>query len=163
MRNLIALTLILSASRLWAVASQVPPNRIAPVANKPAVRIPIPKSQPKASALTPSMIYTASNLRDPFRAASSGGSVVHKAFKLSDFNIHNLTLRGLIIDPPASYALLIDANYGASFFLRGNRIFTARGKPVPGVSGHLDAKRKTIYLKVRDGDVQVLRMGLKKR
>ncbi len=126
---------------------------------------PAPKTQVAAKpTLTPSMIYTASSLRDPFRKASSGSSSSpQRPFKLADFNIHNLILQGLMVGKKTGFALLIDANYGAGFILKGNKIYNSKGKAIPGVTGHIDPRRKTVYLKARDGDVQVLRMKGEKR
>lgn len=155
MRKIIALALILAAHNGVAASSQ-PQNSIPPKSSTTTQLSP-------SISLTPSLIYTTSNLRDPFRKAASGGSVTRKAFKSSDFNIHNLDLRGLMADSKSNYALLVDVNYGESFILKDGRLYGPRGKPIPGISGHLDVKRKTAYLKARDGDVQVLRLGGKKR
>jgi hypothetical protein len=154
MIKLISIAAILAVQNGWTVAVIQTPNGVQPQSISSAPPLP-----PKA--LTVSMIYTASNLRDPFRNAAAGVSVTRKAFKPSDFNIHNLNLRGLMADSKSNYALLIDANYGESFILQGGKLYDPKGKPVPGISGRLDTKRKTVYIKAHDGDVQVLRMGEK--
>lgn len=153
MNTLISLVIFISAqnARAVAVSSQIQNNTSSLVG--------VSTSSPVAKILIPSMIYNAANLRDPFRKANSGSSLPHKAFKISDFNIHNLDLRGLMQDSQSSYALLVDTSYGESFILKGGKLYDPKGKPIPGISGHLDEKRKTVYLKARDGDVQVLRMG----
>ena len=170
MKNFIALALSLifignakgSAIPISPQNKQAAQPHAAPAGKLPATA---PKTQGAAKpTLTPSMIYTASSLRDPFRKASSGSSSSpQRPFKLADFNIHNLMLQGLMVGRKTGFALLIDANYGAGFILKGNRIYNSKGKAIPGVTGRLDPRRKTVYLKTRDGDVQVLRMKGEKR
>ncbi len=162
MKNLFLIVLSLlcagdaQSSIIPAQTKQPPVSKTLPASQAPAAAAP--------QALTPTMIYTASNLRDPFRKASAGSSSApQKPFKLSDFNIHNLILHGLMIGRKSSFALLTDANYGTRFIFKGNRIYNSKWKIIPGVTGHLDSRRKTIYLKARDGDVQVLRMKGEKR
>ena len=154
MRITISLLVLLSAQNGRAAALALPARNDAP----PSIAVSAPPPT-TPQVLTPSMIYNASNLRDPFRKASSGSSLPQKAFKISNFNIHNLDLRGLMRDSKSSYALLIDTSYGISFILKGGKLYGPQGKPIPGISGHLDEKRKTVYLKAQEGDVQVLRMG----
>ncbi len=158
MKNLLflSLSLILAGNARSSTLAVQAKTKQPPSASKLAI---------STQTLTPSMIYTASNLRDPFRKASMGGSSSspQKPFKLSDFNIHNLTLQGLMVGTKTKFALLIDANYGTGFILKGDRIYNSKGKAIPGVTGRLDSRRKTVYLKTQDGDVQVLRMKGEKR
>ncbi len=170
MKNFIALTLsLIFIGNLQGSVIPIPPqNKQTPqphAAPTGKLSAPAPKTQGTTKpALTPSMIYTASSLRDPFRKAASGSSSSpQRPFKLADFNIHNLILQGLMVGRKTGFALLIDANYGAGFILKGNRIYNSKGKAIPGVTGRLDARRKTVYLKTKDGDVQVLRMKGEKR
>lgn len=107
-------------------------------------------------------IYTAERLRDPFAAASgSAGGGAGKPFSPEDFNIHNLTLRALMKDSGTSYALFADAEFGVTFILRGGKLHDPKGKPVKGVSGSLDLKKKTAHLMTQDKDVQVFTLGEK--
>lgn len=159
------LSLILIANAQGSTIPVPPQNKPPAPKALPAQKSSAPAPQTPASAakpLTPAMIYTASNLRDPFRKASGGSSTgSRKPFKLSDFNIHNLILQGLMVGENSNFALLTDANYRTGFILKGSRIYNSRGKMIPGVSGRLDPRRKTVYLKAQDGDVQVLRMKRK--
>jgi hypothetical protein len=124
-----------------------------------------PSISPKASSgavaeLDPSQIYTTEKMRDPFRVLSSGsGSKSDKPFTFEDFNIHSLTLRGIMKDGKTDFALFGDASFGVTFTLRGGKLYDGRGKAVPGVTGAVNLRRKTAHLMTPDKDVQTFRLG----
>ncbi len=137
----------------------------APAAAAPAVKPADVKASTAPAAATeladPSQIYTAEKLRDPFRqlSANSGDGAATHSFTADDFNIHNLSLRGMMKDRRADYALFADPAFGVTFVLRGGRLYDPKGRPVPGVTGGLDIRRKTAHLMTKDSDVQTFRLG----
>ncbi|MBI5630353.1 MAG: hypothetical protein HY921_05665 [Elusimicrobia bacterium] len=106
-------------------------------------------------------IYTVEKLRDPFTPAASGSSRANtgKPFDREDFNIHNLSLKGIMKDSGVEYALFNDNNFGVSFILRKGKLYDDRGKMVAGVAGSINVKKKTAHLMTEDKDVQVFRLG----
>ena len=108
-------------------------------------------------------IYTAQTLRDPFVkggfSGSSGGAISAKTYSAQDFNIHNLSMRGVMKDAGSDYALFSDNNFGVSFILRKAKLYDSRGKIVAGITGSLNIRKKTVNLSTRDGDVQTFRLG----
>jgi hypothetical protein len=109
---------------------------------------------------SPSTIYTAEKVRDPFTlGGGGGGSISSHPFNLDEFSIHNLTLRGLMKDRAADFALFTDNSYGNSLILKHGRLYDPKGKPIPRVTGKLDVRRKTATLQTEDQDVQVFRLG----
>lgn len=155
-----------AAAALLALAANA--RCAAPAPAKAAVPPSVSTSTVRASTatvLSPSSIYTAEKLRDPFQksggsslgAASSGGG--SQAFNPEDFNIHNLSLRAVMKDSAADYALLSDKTLGMTFVLRKGKVYDAKNKPIPGVTGTINMKQKSASLITRDKDVQVLRLG----
>jgi len=98
-------------------------------------------------------------MRDPFRGASSGRAASHARLLRRGFNIHNLSLRGLMKDTAADYALFSDPVYGVTFVLRKGKLYDGKGKAVPGVTGSLNIKQKTAHLMTPESDVQTFRLG----
>lgn len=149
--------MVLAGPGFSQTAAKAPEAKIpmAPSAKAPEVKT------STATAPTVSGIYTADRLRDPFQRATSGGggAAAGKAFAPEDFNIHNLSLRGVMKDAAADYALLVDSNFGVSFVLRKGKLYDEKGKVVPGVTGSLNIKQKTASLMTREKDVQVFRLG----
>lgn len=140
---------------VWAFAAGAPPAVGSPAS--------VPVAAAKAStaaALGAGAIYTADKLRDPFAKTAAGSAQQSaKPFNLSDFNIHNLSLRGIMKDSGMAYALFTDNNFGASFVLRGDKLYYEKNKPVRGVTGYINPKQKTAHLMSPDGDVQTYRLG----
>jgi len=118
-----------------------------------------------AAPLSPSSIYTAERLRDPFAPLTQSGggaggvSASGKVFSASDFNIHNLSLRGVMKDSAADYALFTDNEFGVSFILRRGKLYDGKNKPVRGVTGKLRVKDRWAELETADHDVQIFRLG----
>ena len=113
-----------------------------------------------AAPANAAQIYTAAALRDPFtRAGAAAMKVASRAFAAMDFNIHNLSLKGIIRDDVSDYALLGDNTFGVSFILRKGRLYDEKSKRVSGVTGSLDMKRRMVRVVASDGDVQILRLG----
>lgn len=116
--------------------------------------------QASTAAPTVASIYTAEKLRDPFQRILGGaGGKAAKPFAPEDFNIHNLSMRGIMKDVGAEYALFTDTAFGVSFILRKGRLYDYKGKAVAGVSGSLMLKQKSAHLMTQDGDVQTFQLG----
>ena len=142
-----------------ALAAPPPaPASAAPAAMPKAATPPEVKTSTTAPVQTVGTIYTVDKMRDPF-LKMSGGALSFKPMMPEDFNIHNLSLRGLMKDSGSDYALFSDVNFGASFILRKGRLYDGKGKLVPGVSGSLNVRQKTADLMTRENDVQVFRLG----
>ncbi len=62
-------------------------------------------------------------------------------------------------DGASAFALFTDPVFGVTFVLRGNRLYDAKGKVVPGVTGSLNIKQKTAHLMTQESDVQTFRLG----
>lgn len=114
------------------------------------------------STLTVAAIYTGDRVRDPFSTASSGGTRRSASEKSGEENapldIHAMTLRGIMQDSNTEYALLT-AESGEAFMLRGGRLYNGAAKVVPGITGRIRLKQKTVELITADKDVQVFRLG----
>jgi hypothetical protein len=146
----------MTTSALLAVLLALPAAAADPAASPAASTAAV-----AVSTLTVSAIYTGDRVRDPFSTSSSGG-VRRSSEKQGDENappdIHALTLRGIMKDAANDYALFT-AESGESFMLRGGRLHSGAGKPVPGITGRIRLKQKTVELITADKDVQVYRLG----
>ena len=154
-----------SLALAWAVGA-APALAAAPAAPAPEVKASTaaatpPQVKPSTPTVSVTTIYSAERLRDPFQKASASGpgGLAGRVMAPEDFNIHNLSLRGIMKDSAADYALFSDSAFGASFIFRKGRLFDQKGKPVPGVTGTLNLKQKTVNLMTQDKDVQVFRLG----
>jgi Tfp pilus assembly protein PilP len=78
---------------------------------------------------------------------------------MENFSIHSLNLKGIMKDGAGAYAILADGQTSASFVLKGGVLFDFRNKRVPGVTGTIQMRRKTVTLMTADKDVQPLKMG----
>ncbi len=154
-KTALAALLVLAAS--GAARAQAPAAAPAPVMSAPA-RPEVKASSASFVAASPATIYTTEKIRNPFSPASAG-IIGGKAYDMADFSIHNLTLKGLMKDRAADFALFTDNTYGASFILRRGKLSDPKGKAVPGVKGSMDLKKKTAYLETSDGDVQLFGLG----
>ncbi len=132
-----------------------------------------PKSAEKAVAPPPAVsvstsiaigstieeIYPGAPPRDPFVAvagqarsaasapAASGETPIPVGTVPSeDFSIHSLELKGVMEDRSGGFAILVDPKFGASFVLKRGRLFDVRNKLVPGVTGLVKAKQKSVML-----------------
>ncbi|MBI4061447.1 MAG: hypothetical protein HY403_08465 [Elusimicrobia bacterium] len=115
------------------------------------------------STQTVSSLYTGDRVRDPFLAAAMGASSSRrvedaKAGVPEVVDIHGMTLRGIMKDRKVDYALFT-AEGGGTYLLRGGRLYNERNKPVPGITGGIRMKQKTVELIAPDKDVQVFRLG----
>lgn len=149
---MILLALPLLASLACAAPAAPPAPAPAPA---PAVAASTASAYVPAS---PTTVYTADKLRDPF-VAGGGPTVAAHPFTLADFSIHNLSLGGIMQDRAESFAVFSDLTYGYSLILKRGRLYDPKGKLIPGVTGKLDVKRKTATLETADQDVQVFRLG----
>lgn len=120
----------------------------------------VPAVQASTAAPTAASIYTAEKLRDPFQRILGGaGGKAAKPFVSEDFNIHNLSMKGIMKDAGTEYALFTDTAFGVSFILRKGKLYDYKGKAVAGVSGSLNLKQKSAHLMTQDGDVQTFQLG----
>lgn len=157
---------VLFALALPGATFAAAPAAPAPTPAKPAASAPPVASVSVSTAPppTPASIYTTERLRDPFAPLSQGGggggvNAAGKAFGAEDFNIHNLSLRGMMKDSKADYALFQDENFGVSFVLRRGRLYDSKNKPVRGVTGRLRVNDRWAELETAEHDVQIFRLG----
>ncbi|MBI4386833.1 MAG: hypothetical protein HY551_05575 [Elusimicrobia bacterium] len=110
------------------------------------------------AAVSAADLYRAHGLRDPFLKSGGGssGAVVQEP---GDFSIHKLILKGILKDPGGDFALLIEPSSGASYILKKGRLYDAKRKPVPGVTGLVKSKQKMVHLMTPEKDVQTLVLG----
>lgn len=115
------------------------------------------------STQTVSSIYMGDRSRDPFMPAVMGA----KARRVTDetktdgpevVDIHGMQLKGILKDSKIDFALF-SAEAGGSYILRGGKLYNERNKPVPGITGNIKIKQKTVELITADKDVQVFRLG----
>jgi len=115
------------------------------------------------STQTVSSLYTGDRVRDPFLPAAMGATSARrvddsKAGGPEIVDIHGMSVRGIMRDNKVEYALLT-AETGGTYYLRGGKLYNERNKIVPGITGNIKAKQKTVELITPDKDVQVLRLG----
>ncbi|MCX5788969.1 MAG: hypothetical protein NTX64_10760 [Elusimicrobia bacterium] len=136
-----------------------------------------PPAAPAVSTQTASTVdglYPIAGLRDPFVPVPGGSGRGGAAAAPTDaegsampaglmppeeFSIHALALKGVMEDRSGALAVLVDSKYGASFVLKQGRLYDVKNKPVPGVTGVVKVKQKTVRLTTPERDVEVLRMG----
>lgn len=160
-------TLLLGgALALFAAGPAVAAGAAAPAAAAP------PAAQvgaSTASAATIATVYTADKVRDPFikSAAPAPAAATAAALALAkgelpeapEFSIHALSLRAIMQDSGADYALFSDANSGGTMLFRKGRLYDSKNKVIAGVTGNIKIKQKTVNLLTEDQDVQVFRLG----
>jgi len=152
----ITFVLLLATAAFAAPAANVSVIPVAP--STAAAQMPI-----GTSTQTVSTIYTGDRVRDPFLPAAMGGS---RSVRREDakaegpevVDIHGMTLRGIMRDPKIDYALFT-AETGGTYLLRGGKLYNERNKAVPGITGAIKLKQKTVELVTPDKDVQVFRLG----
>lgn len=116
------------------------------------------------STQTVSSIYTGDRSRDPFTPAAMGAKTARRVTDETKpdgpevVDIHGMQLKGILKDPKIDFALF-SAETGGSYILRGGKLYNERNKPVPGITGVIKIKQKTVELITADKDVQVFRLG----
>lgn len=118
------------------------------------------------STATVGSLYTGDRVRDPFLPAAMGGGGARRAASSSAkvdegpevVDIHGMQLRGIMKDSKVDYALF-SSEAGGTYLLRAGRLYNERNKPVPGFTGTIKLKQKTVELVAPDKDVQVFRLG----
>lgn len=153
---MITATLVLLLANAGSAAAQTAPPAVAastPTAASPAA----------VSTQTVATIYTGDRVRDPFLPAAMGATTARRRDDAQDdgpevVDIHAMTLRGIMKDETIDYALFTSET-GASYLLRGGRLYNERQKVVPGIRGVIKIKQKTVELITPDKDVQVFRLG----
>lgn len=116
-----------------------------------------------ASTPTVSSVYTGDRFRDPFLTPSAGSSSsapkpANPDEEKKGVDIHAMHLRGVLKDRDTDFALF-SSDDGRTFILRAGRLYDEKNKPVPGVTGRILLKQKTVQLITADKDVQVFRLG----
>lgn len=107
-------------------------------------------------------LYGAGKMRDPFRAlvgASSRAGAVTAVVYPEEVGIHDLELRGLMRDKAGVIAVLVEPKSGAGYLLKSGKLYDYKNKRVPGITGVVQARQKTVVLMTPDKDVQTLRLG----
>lgn len=116
------------------------------------------------STQTVSSLYTGDRVRDPFLPAAMGGSSVRRTVAEGKtegpevVDIHGMMLKGIMKDASVDYALF-SSETGGSYLLRAGKFYNDRNKIVPGVTGRIKLKQKTVELVTADKDVQIFRLG----
>ncbi len=115
------------------------------------------------STQTVMSLYTGDRVRDPFQPPTLGATSSRRIEDVQSagpevVDIHAITLRGLMKDRKNDYALFSSED-GGMYFLRGGRLYNERNKLVPGITGGIRIKQKTVELITRDKDVQIFRLG----
>lgn len=163
MRQILAVGAVLGLWLSSAVFAAAPPAPGAPPAQGGAAAG--AADAKAAEAPTVETYYTADKLRDPFLSAQTAGAVKPKpaveqtAAESEEFSIHNLSLRALMKDVSADYAFFTDPGSKLNYMLRKGKLFDPKNKPVPGVVGSIEIKKKTVTLTTPDKDVQIFRLG----
>lgn len=120
------------------------------------------------STMTVATLYTGDRMRDPFLPATSSGRGGARLAGAEEnqgpptADIHALTLRGMLKDPVADFAIF-GAETGETFMLRGGRLYNERNKPVPGITGRINLRQKRVELMTADKDVQTFMIGEKEK
>lgn len=136
-------------------------SKAAAQAGKPAAVPGVAASTKTATFSTVEEMYPAFRLRNPFAPVMGAGSASPAAVEMppDEFSIHGLELKGIMEDRFGGYALLRDTKYGVRFVLRRGKLLDAKNKPVPGVTGWVRVKQKTVRLVTAEKEVQVLTLG----
>lgn len=151
-----ALALLLATAGPASAGPAPSPDAVA--VSTSAARLPI-----GTSTQTVSSLYTGDRVRDPFLPAAMGARSARRDDDSKDqgpevVDIHGMSLRGIMRDSKTDYALFT-AETGGTYILRGGKLYNERNKPVPGVTGGIKIKQKTVELITPDKDVQVFRLG----
>ena len=155
----------MSTSAIVLLLAMAGPAFAGPVSSPAAVAVSTGAAQLLigASTQTVSSLYTGDRVRDPFMPAAMGATSVRrvtdeKAEGPEVVDIHGMFLRGIMKDAKVDYALF-SSEGGGSYLLRGGKLYNERNKPVPGITGAIKLKQKTVELITPDKDVQVFRLG----
>lgn len=155
MRLLLLSMALLAPAPTRAAAPALPAEKPAPAAAAQAA-----STEPVRQGV--SALYDGERYRDPFQppkaASSGGGAPIQDPSQPQEFSIHLLNLKGILKDRRGSYAILTDT-LGGSFILKEGKLFDYKNKPLPGVTGAIQPKQKSVTLMTPDKDVQVLRIG----
>lgn len=114
-----------------------------------------------SAAETPTVesLYAAAKLRDPFLKPGSVSAPKAVEVVPEEFSIHNLSLRAIMKDAAADYALFQDMNTSITYILRKGKLYGPKDKAVGGVVGTINLKQKSATLMTPDKDVQMFRLG----
>lgn len=119
-----------------------------PAVESTAPEGPLPEqADRRPSVLKPAYLFNMRGRRDPFinvnQWATAGSGI---------FSISALVFKGFIEVDGFSSALFVNSSDRAMYTLRGNRLFAANDKPVPGVSGRMLDKGQ---VRLRQGELSL--------
>lgn len=123
-----------------------------------------PEVKGSTRTATVAELYPVDRMRDPFvkpSGSGSGSAAGSGACGLEDFSIHQLTMKAMMKDPRADFALLGDS-CGKSYVFSAGKLYRGsvlKKNVVSGVTGRMVIAQKTLTLQTSDKDVQVLRLG----
>src|SRR5205807_718789 len=87
------------------------------------------------------------HLRDPFvKSGGGGGGGFGGETEALDINIHNLVLKGVLEGRSGDIALFVDPASGTNLYLKKGILFNSRNETIPGISGVIKPKQKTVHL-----------------
>lgn len=159
-----------SASLCWTQcafaqsAAALPPPVNGPAANAAGAQAKSPAVSPSSSTVsepTVADLYPIEkmHLRDPFVKSGAAGAGGEGEIEMTDINIHNLVLKGILYDRTGDFALFVDPASGSNLYLKKGLLFNARNEAVPGITGVIKAKQKTVHLITPEKDVQTFILG----
>ncbi|MFA6092446.1 MAG: hypothetical protein WCU88_07330 [Elusimicrobiota bacterium] len=133
----------------------------------PAAVSAVAASTDAVKPMTVADLYNGSRYRDPFRAPDSGagpgaGAAVAAASPQEEgagFSIHSLNLKGILKESVGASAVLVDPRNGIGYLLKNGRLFDYKNHRIPGVTGVVQIRQKSVMLMTPDKDVQMLRLG----
>ena len=126
-----------------------------------------PSVQPKSSTIED--LFDKRKVKSPFIAltGSSGGVAVsseetefdpHAAETDKVVLINGMSLKGILKDKAASYALLHHAGSRTGYYFRSGRLYDFQGQAIQGVKGSVNPIQMTVILEA-SGEKKVLRLG----
>lgn len=108
------------------------------------------KKEKKAPVVEPTSIkeiYTVEKLRDPMMKVAGGfKKKVSDEEEELNFSIHKLSLSAIMKDRRTGYALFTDNETGSAYIFKSGRLYNRNRRRVPGVSGVINIRAKTVNL-----------------
>jgi hypothetical protein len=95
----------------------------------------------------------------PEAAAESAAPFAEEEPSQPEFSIHFLSLKGIMKDRHGASAILVHEKTGQGYLLRGGKLYDYKNNRIPGVTGTVKHKEKTVILMTPDKDVQPLFLG----
>jgi len=162
------------AAVCFFLAQPLPSEVLAAPAAEPAKSTAAPSSVDASTdtdkALTIVDLYKA--VRDPFTPVTAASVLPLKPVSAAvdapaaeeeppepEFSIHFLSLKGIMKDRRGASAILVHEKTGQGYLLRGGKLYDYKNNRIPGVTGVVKPKEKTVILMTPDKDVQPLFLG----